>query len=62
VRAVLVADVRAQFDRRYATGEGEAGQRTEAARKAFKRALERLAGQFATEVQQDREWVWRAKS
>jgi hypothetical protein len=60
VRATLVSDVRTQFNRRYATGEGEVDQRTEAARKAFKRALERLAGQFATEVQEGNEWIWRS--
>jgi hypothetical protein len=58
VRAARVQDVRAQFNRRYATGEAEAGQRSEAARKAFKRALESLAGQFSTETRDGMEWVW----
>ncbi len=58
VRAARVQDVRAQFDRRYATGETESGQRSEAARKAFKRALESLAAQFATETQGGVEWIW----
>jgi hypothetical protein len=58
VRAARVQDVRTQFDRRYATGETETGQRSEAARKAFKRALESLAAQFATETQNGVEWIW----
>lgn len=59
VRAVRVQDVRTQFDRRYANGETTAEQRSAATRMAFKRALDQLAGQFATEVKADGvEWVW----
>ena len=59
VRAVRVQDVRAQFGRRYASGEGSEEGRSDAVRVAFKRALHQLAGQFPTEVKADGvEWVW----
>lgn len=60
VRAAKVTDVRAQFDRRYATGESDPKKRADAGRKAFGRALDRLAQQFPTCVQEDTEWVWSA--
>jgi hypothetical protein len=58
LRAVRMDDVRAEFRRRYATGEDEAKGRSDALRKAFKRALDSLAAEFSTEVHEDVEWIW----
>jgi AAA domain len=59
-RAVRVQDVRAEFTRRYATGEGTPRQQADSARQAFKRVLEKLPSQFATQTWDDEEWVWAA--
>jgi hypothetical protein len=61
VRAVQLSAVRQIFARRYATGEDDAGKQSAAARMAFKRALERLAGQIETQVVAGAEWAWRAR-
>jgi hypothetical protein len=58
VRAVTVAEVRAQFNLRHATGEADPKKRADAQRHAFKRALADLAHQFPTWVQGDTEWIW----
>jgi len=60
VRAVPIDDVRAEFRRRYATGEAEPDERSEAARKAFSRALDAVAAEFTTEIdpQGGAEWIW----
>jgi len=43
VLGVKVADVRAEFDRRYVVGESDSAKATNAKRMAFKRALDRLS-------------------
>ena len=58
VRAVNVNDVKWQFNRRWATGEGEPEKRAEAQRKAFDRLLKSLPPEFATCVQDQTEWIW----
>jgi hypothetical protein len=58
VRAARVQDVRAEFNRRYATGEGTSSQQADAARKAFKRVLEKLPSDFATQNYDGEEWIW----
>jgi AAA domain len=58
--AVRVQDVRAEFDRRYATGEGTPRQQADTARKAFTRVLEKLPSEFVTQNQNDEEWIWAA--
>jgi hypothetical protein len=60
VRAVRIDHLRAQFDRRYATGETDTAKRDDATRKAFRRTLERVAAQFPTSVQSGEEWIWKA--
>jgi AAA domain len=60
VRAVRVQDLRAEFDHRYATGEGDPVKLAEASRRAFRRVLERLARQFSTETRGAVEWIWSA--
>jgi AAA domain len=59
VRAVDVQKVRAEFERRYATGEPDAKKRADASRKAFKRTMAELPPQFATETQEGRELIWK---
>ncbi len=59
-RAVRVQDVREEFNRHYAAGEGNPRQRRDSARKAFKRLLEKLPSEFATQRHDDQEWVWAA--
>jgi hypothetical protein len=58
VRAVNVNDVKWQFNRRWATGEGEPEKRAEAQRKAFDRLLKSLPPEFTTCVQDQTEWIW----
>jgi hypothetical protein len=62
VRAVEVPTVRAEFDRRYATGDTDTRKRADAQRKAFGRAMEKLASEFSTCVKNDREWIWQSRS
>jgi len=57
-RAVRVQDVKQEFNRRYATGEGTPRQQADAARKAFKRILEKLPSEFATQNRDNEEWIW----
>jgi hypothetical protein len=58
VRAVDVAVVRAEFDRRYATGEPDPEKRKENQRKAFARAMSKLSPRFPTLVDSRTEWIW----
>src|SRR6516165_6330599 len=58
VRAANVNDVKWQFNRRWATGEGEPEKRAEAQRKAFDRLLKSLPPEFVTGVQDQTEWIW----
>lgn len=60
-RAVLLLDVRAQFERRYPTAEDDPRKRADAIRNAFKRHIARLPSDFSTELQDGREWIWNAK-
>jgi hypothetical protein len=59
VRAVDVQKVRAEFERRYATGEADPKKRAEASRKAFKRTMAELPPQFATETREGKEMIWK---
>jgi hypothetical protein len=59
VRAVDVQKVRAEFERRYASGEPDATKRADASRKAFKRTMAGLPPQFATETREGREFIWK---
>jgi hypothetical protein len=59
VRAVDVQKVRAEFERRYASGEPDATKRADASRKAFKRTMAELPPQFATETRDSRELIWK---
>jgi hypothetical protein len=60
VRAVDVQKVRAEFERRYATGEADPKKRADASRKAFKRTVAELPPQqFATETRDSRELIWK---
>jgi hypothetical protein len=60
VRAVDVQKVRAEFERRYATGEADPKKRADASRKAFKRTVAELPPQqFATETREGRELIWK---
>jgi hypothetical protein len=62
VRAVPVTAVRAEFDKRYSTGESDdPKKRAEALRKAFRRALKASMEQFGAETQDDVEYVWALK-
>jgi hypothetical protein len=58
VRAVRLSDVRAAFDRRYATDETDAKRRKDALKSAFKRALKATSHEFATEFQDGHELIW----
>jgi hypothetical protein len=59
VRAVDVQKVRAEFERRYATGEADAKKRAAASSKAFRRTMRELPPQFATETRETRELIWK---
>lgn len=60
VRAVRMSAVRSAFYARYATGDDDDPEkRAEAARKAFKRAIERIGTEFRSEQRGPDEWIWR---
>jgi hypothetical protein len=59
VRGVDVQKVRAEFERRYASGEADPKKRDDASRKAFKRTMAELPPQFATETREGRELIWK---
>jgi AAA domain len=59
VRAVDVQKVKAEFERRYATGEADPKKCAEASRKAFRRTMMELPPQFATETKDSRELIWK---
>jgi hypothetical protein len=60
VRAVRVADLRKDFDRRYVTDETDPVKASEAKRKAFKRALDRLSpDKFGAGSSGGTDWIWR---
>jgi AAA domain len=57
--AVRLADLRAEFNSRYATDAEDSEKRSDALRAAFKRALkEALDREFGTRAIDDIEWVW----
>jgi hypothetical protein len=60
VRAVRLADVRAEFAKRWATGESDDTERKAAVRKAFSRAKKYAHTAFSFEARDDAEWVWQA--
>jgi hypothetical protein len=55
IKAVDVAHVRAEFNRRYATGEIDPKKRADAQRMAFRRGMDKLG--FNTCVQDNTEWM-----
>jgi hypothetical protein len=59
VRAVDVQKVRAEFERRYVTGEADAKKRAAASSKAFRRTMRELPPQFATETRETGELIWK---
>jgi AAA domain len=59
VRAVDVQKVRAEFERRYVTGEADPKKRAGASGKAFRRTMTELPPQFATETREGRELIWK---
>jgi hypothetical protein len=59
VRAVDVQKVRAEFERRYVTGEADPKKRAGASGKAFRRTMTELPPQFATETRDNRELIWK---
>jgi hypothetical protein len=65
VRAVELSTVRIEFERRHATGETDPRKRADARRKAFIRALEKMAGEdgdYRTALlQDDKEWIWQLR-
>jgi hypothetical protein len=61
VRAVDVAKVRAEFERRYATGEADPEKCAAASSKAFRRTMAELPPQFATETRDNRELIWKVE-
>jgi hypothetical protein len=58
-RAVDLQAVRAQFCRRYVTGEADPKKRADTIGKAFRRALRQAAAAFATETRDDIELIWK---
>ena len=60
VKAAKVNDVRAEFDRRYVTGEADPLKAANAKRMAFKRALDRLPpAQFSAGFAEGADWIWK---
>jgi hypothetical protein len=59
VKAVDVQKVREEFKRRHATGEDDPEKQADTANRAFRRTLNNLPPQFATESRNDREMIWR---
>lgn len=60
VKAVKVADVRTDFDRRYVVDDSNKASAAEAKRKAFKRALDQLSPfKFSAGSAEGSDWVWR---
>ncbi|KRR18478.1 AAA family ATPase [Bradyrhizobium retamae] len=58
VRAVDSQYVRAEFYRRWASGEHDVKKATQAREKAFQRLLKGLPSDIATAIKHDREWLW----
>jgi hypothetical protein len=61
VRAVDVRKVRAEFARRYATGEDDPEKCAKASSKAFRRTMAGLPAQFATETRGGEELIWKVE-
>ena len=59
VQALEVKRMRAEFERRCLTGEGDPTKLRAAASKAFRRTINKLPRQFAKATWGDREWIWR---
>jgi hypothetical protein len=60
IRAARVADVRAEFDRRYVVDEVDPAKATHAKRMAFKRALDHLSPtKFGAGSAEGTDWIWR---
>lgn len=59
IRAVGVDRVREEYLRRKVTGEVDARTQRETATKAFRRYLDRLPAEYATETTSTGEWIWR---
>ncbi|MFO0407520.1 MAG: AAA family ATPase [Labrys sp. (in: a-proteobacteria)] len=61
VRAVKLPYVRAEFCKRYATGEDGEEQQCHATRMAFKRSLKRASDEIITGTWDASEWAWSTK-
>jgi hypothetical protein len=66
VKAAAVENVQAEFTKRYVVSEDAAypdarRRKNDAKRKAFDRALDRLAGEFIGCVVSDRQWIYRLR-
>jgi hypothetical protein len=60
IRAVKVADLREEFDRRYVVAEADPAKAADAKRKAFRRALDHLSpAQFSAGSAEGADWVWK---
>jgi hypothetical protein len=59
VTAVNLAVVREEFNRRCATGEADQKKRAEVQRSYWRRARDSWAGEFVTQVDGDKELIWR---
>jgi hypothetical protein len=59
VKAVNLQKVREEFKRRYITGESDPEKQTDTANRAFRRTLNALPPEFATETRDGRELIWR---
>jgi AAA domain len=62
VQAARLEDVRAEFTKRYPTGEADGRKREDAIRKFFKRAIGYAKTDFSFETQGGVEWVWLTKA
>jgi hypothetical protein len=62
VKATDLQAVKRQFTRRYVTGEADPQKRADAARSAFNRTIKGLPPEFATEVRNDIELIWKVAS
>jgi hypothetical protein len=61
VRAVKLSNVRAEFGKRYVTGEEGEDARYDAVRMAFKRNLQRASDEIITGTWDASEWAWSAQ-
>ena len=58
VRAVRLADVRDEFDKRYVTASTDGNKRTDNLRKQFKNAVDHLPSRIVVGAWDNTEWAW----